>query len=207
MAIDINISSNFDDVVKALDDLKVNQVLQAARFAINRTLITLRKESTQRISEKLNIKQSTLKDKYIVMNKAKGGKLGELVGSLDFSGSPIPVLEFVKGAKTALVQKGIPVAKRRKLKVEITPGKPFIMKGAFIQRVHSLQVFKGRRSKGFHKQGIRSLAYLLVNRGIGDGLVTFGQQRFTQIFLDDLRKRMNNVFETADNKSAANLNR
>lgn len=193
MSLEINIEDNFAEVAKIFDAIAVKHAGAAARFAINRTLLTLRKESIQRIGEQLKLKPRTLREKYISLQKAKGSKLGEVFGVISFSGKPIPLIEFMKGNTQPAPQKGVPVQRRRKVRVEITPGKRFVVPHAFVQRVHSLQIFKRRTSKGFHKQGIRSVGNTVMTKGIGKDLQGIGQLRFRELFLADLKARIDGL--------------
>ncbi len=189
MSLDIEITSTLLDAAKMFDGIDPREVAKAARRSINRTLLTLRKESLKRIPEHLKVKPKTLRERYIRLNKAQGGTNFE--GSIDFSSEPIPMIEFVKGSKEPIKQKGVKVSRRRKLKVEITPGKRFILRKAFIQRVLSKQVFKRPAGKdNFKKQGVPSVGTIVVQRGIGKELVTIGGQRFAELFAADINARL-----------------
>jgi hypothetical protein len=189
MSLDIEITSTLLDAAKMFDGIDPREVGKAARRSINRTLLTLRKESVQRIPEHLKIKAKTLRDRYIRLNKAQGGNNYE--GSIDFSSEPIPMIEFVKGSKEPIKQKGVKVSRRRKLKVEITPGKRFVLRKGFIQRVLSKQVFKRPAGKdNFKKQGVPSVGTIVIQRGIGKDLVDIGAARFSELFVADLNARL-----------------
>jgi hypothetical protein len=190
VSLDIEITSTLLDAAKMFEGLTPSEVGKASRRAINRTLLTLRKESIKRIPEKIKIKAKTLRERYITLNKAQGGTNYE--GSIEFSGAPIPLLEFVKGSKEPIKQEGIKIARRRKLKVEITPGKKFTLRKAFIQRVQSKQVFKRAQGQGnFKKQGAPSVGTVVVQKGIGKELVDIGASRFQELFVADLNARIN----------------
>ena len=81
MSIEISIEDNFDALEGYLDDMQANAAIQAARFSINRTLLTLRERSVQRVRERLNVKVGVLKKKHMVIDKAKGGSLHTGEGS------------------------------------------------------------------------------------------------------------------------------
>ena len=190
MSLDIEITSTLLDAAKMFDGIDPREVGKAARRAINRTLLTLRKESVQKIPEHLKIKAKVLRDRYIQLNKAQGGNNYE--GSIDFSSEPLPLIEFVKGSKEPIKQKGVKVKRRRKLRVEITPGKRFVMRKAFIQRVRSKQVFKRPQGQdNFKKQGVPSVGTIVIQRGIGKELVDIGGARFAELFAADLNARLN----------------
>ncbi len=197
---DLKIEFDYLETFLALDKLQNKDLVQGTRKAMNRTLLTLRQESINKITDKIKIKPKTLREKHIALSKAQGGSIEALEASIDFSSDPVPLIEFVKGSKDVIQQKGIPVKRRRKLRVEITPGKKFVMKGAFIQRKSSKQVFKGRRTQGFKKQGIRSIGFLILHRGIGERLVELGGQRFQELLMNELTTRMNGIIKSADIK-------
>lgn len=190
MGLEISIEDNFAEVAETLGMVAVKFSGASARFAVNRTLLTLRKESIQKITSVLKISPRTLREKYIDIQKAKGSRLSEVFGIISFSGAPIPLIEFVRGNSDVAPQKGIPIKNRRKVRVEITPGKRFVVPHAFIQRVHSTQVFKRGKNQGFKKQGIRSVGSTVITRGIAKDLVAIGQQRFREVFLADLKARI-----------------
>jgi hypothetical protein len=187
VALTINISADMGEAVALFDSLAPNKLASAARRAANRTLVTLRKEAIIQIMRKLKIKSSVLRAKHIDLNRAKGASLGAVEASIDFSKNPIPMLEFVKGNKDPIEQKGIKVSKRRKLKAEIQPGRKFVVKKAFIQRgPHSKQVYKSVKRGGFKKQGIRSIGFLIEERGVGEYLIEIGAIKFSNYFLHEL---------------------
>lgn len=189
--IDIDISSNFLDVADAIEFIKGDVLEKASRHAINRTLLSLRKESISRIQEKAKIKSTALRERHIALTKASGAFPGGMHGIISFNTNPVPLLEFVRGSKEPVKQKGIPVRKRRALRVEIVPGKVFAVKSAFIQRVMTKQVFK-RVPKGedFKKQGTRSVGFIVMERGIAGHLVSYGATRFRELFYRDFQARM-----------------
>jgi hypothetical protein len=195
--LEISITDNFMQIASGFQKLNTYHLVNGARRAINRTLTSVRVEAIGLIKEKINIKSTTLKDRHIQLRKASGGSLQSLQGSLLFSNDPIPMLEFVKGSKEPIVQKGLAVKQRSKVKVEITPGKRFVLHKAFIQRVHSVQVFKRGPSGRFHKQSVPSVGFMLLNRGVGEqirarAINTFAEtlQHEYEVRLEGLVKEM-----------------
>lgn len=194
MGLEINIEDDFLELANQFEkELGVAEIMKATRAAMNRTLITMRQAAIDGITEKLKIKPSSLRNKHMRLMKARGGTVDGLEASIDFNTHAIPMLEFVKGNKSPIEQKGIPVKKRRKLRVEITPGKKFVMKKAFIQNKTTTQVFKGRRGEGFKKQGTRSVGFIVINRGVGEKLVTIGKERFSERLLHELKFRVSRI--------------
>lgn len=176
MSLDIQIYVDLDDIMMTLGTMDRKAVNRAAKRAINRALSSVRQTAFDSIRARLNIKEKSLRDRYVRMRKASVDMFGAVSGELEFSAESIPMIEFVKGSKEPIEQKGIKVKKRRKLKVEIAKGKRFVLKKAFIQRVHSKQVFK-RPTKGFKKQGISSVGWIVENRGIIERLKTLANDR------------------------------
>jgi len=190
MSIEISVEDNFDALEGYLDDLKANAAIQAARFSLNRTLLTLRERSVQRIRERLNVKVGVLKKKHLVIDKAKGGSLATMEGLIKYNTTPIPMLEFVSGSKQPRAKKGIPVKKRKPLKARIRPGKTIKLRKAFIADANSRQVFKGGKGKGFKKQGVTSVGFIFKKQPIRTELQILGGRRFTELFTREYARRV-----------------
>lgn len=189
------------ELQNVLKEFRAVDVVQAARRAINRTLLGVRQKSLDDIRSRLNVKERDLR-KRMRVHKAQGNSLATLEGSVSYSTDSFPLLSFVKGSKAPIKQKGIPVARRRRLKVEIEKGKVFTVKGAFIQRKHSVQVFRKLKKAGFKKQGIRSLGFMITNRGLGESLQDYGQRRFVKEFFRELDVRASKIVTSADQVTA-----
>lgn len=203
MSLYIDISIDLAEALEGLKQLDSKEVYRAARRAANRTLLTLRKESINLLRQEINLKPGKLRDKYIWLEKAKGASAVE--AAICFSSQPVPLLDFVRGSqnKSTDDQKGVPVKRRKKLRVEIVPGKRFTMKRAFIQRVKSKQVFNRTGPKGpFKAQSTPSIGAIVMSRkrGVGDALVDIGQRRFAELFTADLEARLNKRFKTGPSK-------
>lgn len=205
VGLELKIDVDFLAVVEAFDKIKANDIIQATRRAINRTLAGVRQDSLDQLRKKLALKESVLRKRFIKLTKASGNSISSLAGFLDFSNEPIPLLEFVRGSKENIQQKGIPVKKRRKLKAEITPGKRFVVRKAFIQRKFSKQVFKRDSSGGFKKQGTRSVGFMLQHRGIGERIVAKGNVRFQKELLRELKVRIEGTVKSADAQAAGRM--
>jgi len=194
MSIDISIEDNFDNLEGYLDDLKADAAVKAVHFSINRTLLTLRERSVQRIKERLSVKTGVLKSKHLVINKAKLGGLGfhTMKGEILYNTTPIPMIEFISGAQQKRSQKGVAVSKRKPLKARIRPGKTVTLKHAFIATVHSKQVFKRRdtSSRRVKKQGIVSVGFIFKKPLIRNELQLLGGKRFTELFVREYRRRI-----------------
>jgi len=196
MGFRVDIRTNFFQIEKGLEDLKRIHIIQSARRAINRALITTRKESVSLYREHLKLKRGDIV-KRTTMNKARGGSLSSMEGSLVFSGIPISLLTFVKGNKDTIKLKGVPIKKRRKLKVEIQPGKKLLVKGGFIQRARTKQVFKGKKGLGFKKQGTPSLGEVFRKNKFERKLLPIARQAFTSVFEREIKKRLEGIVKTS----------
>lgn len=204
MSIHIEIQDNFLEVAEIFAKHQ-KHVVAAARFSINRSLLTVRNESIPMIRKHLNMKVGAVR-KRAAIERTKGGGLRSLIGAVDYSVTPVGLIEFVKGNKQPIKQKGIKVAKRRKVKIEIRPGRRLTLKSAFIQKVKTTQVFRGRRGIGFHKQGVPSIGWVVFNRdGIHRKLVGIGQDRFKELFNSEIQKRIDGTVKTFNNSQAAKL--
>lgn len=160
MSIDIDISSNIAVIQKGLGDLNKEVFYQSIRYSIGKALIAGRTQAAKGLRERLNIKSGDVKRK-IAMTKPRGSDLFSLEGVLSFDDTPQPLLDFVKGSRDVIKQKGIKVKKRRVLRVEISKGKVWKMSGGFIQKVKSTQVFRRGRSGKFKKQSAPSIAHFI----------------------------------------------
>lgn len=185
MSLKISIQDNFLDLAEAFKELDARQLEAAGRRAINRTLITMRKEAIIEITKRVKIKSKELRERYISLDKP-GANVSTLEGSIVFSGESLHLMKFVKGDRSPIQQKGIPIKRRRKLKVEITPGKRFILKGGFIQKANSPQVFKRGRDSKLIRQTAPSIAFMITDRGIGEVLLTYGQNRLLTLVKQQL---------------------
>lgn len=190
MSLEINIEDDFAEVGKTLDAISAKYAGAAARFAINRTLLTLRKEAILEITKHLKIKPSTLREKYISLQKARGSRLGEVFGVISFSGKPISLINFVIGNRGVTSQAGIAISRRRKIKVEVTPGARYVVSRAFILPVPAMQLFKRRKGGIYSKQSVPSLKNLIEKKDVGKTIAHIGQERFRELFLIDLKRRI-----------------
>ena len=195
MGIRVDILAEVKEALEFINRFQDRDVINSLRYSINKTLVSLRKESIEEIRKRLNLKSTVLRQQYLKMERAKGSTITSIEGTMWYSGRAIPMLEFVAGNKDVIEQKGIKVKSRRKLRVRVVPGKSLRLDKAFIQRVHTKQVFKRSGKKGeFKKQGVVSVATLLRDRGLGDKLASFAKARFGDVFLRDLAARTDNRF-------------
>lgn len=202
MSFKIDIKENIMEAYNAFDKLKRSEVSKAARRAINRTLVTLRKESIQTIKKDLRIQSSVLKNKYIWIDKPRGKGLKDLGGAVVFQSRGLQLIDFLRGTKAATEQKGIPFRRRKKVRAEVTPGKRFVVSGGFIAKTSSkgLQIMKRDKNTKGHllMQTAPSLGSLLLNekKKIGATL----QSRGAQIFQDNFARELNYRLQSLSDK-------
>ena len=202
MSLDFNILHNLEATEEWLDSIKVKAVLGAARAAINKTLRSTRVFSVKAIAKQYRLKPSGLSRREVKsmmkVKKARGGSLNSLEGQIKYDTTPIPILKFISGAQEIIKQKGIKVKKRRRLRAEIRPGKKILLKGAFIQRVHSKQVFKRGRA-GFKKQGVASIGQVIMRDRMKILLLNHVASVFEDNFKNQLQFRLDKLATKLNN--------
>lgn len=154
----------FKDMQKRLERLNHKALPKANKRAINRSLIAIRKDSIKDIQKFYKLKRGDLVKSgnalgsAIALRKASGTSLGFMFGEVKFSNKPINMLKFVSGKKAPRDQKGVSPKRRRKIKVEVTPGQKKTKQLDFIQRGKNGKMFVFRRRKGTVKNGKEVLA-------------------------------------------------
>jgi hypothetical protein len=201
MSINIDISSNIAVVMASMDDLNKTVFYQSIRYSIGKALIAGRAQAAKGLRERLNIKSSAVKEK-IGMTKPKAGSLASLEGVLSFEDVPLPILDFVKGSKDVIKQKGISIKKRRVLRVEITKGKTWKMKGAFIQKVKSQQVFRRGKSGKFYKQSAPSIAHFVEQQRLKVPII----RKMKDVFRNNLKNQYEYRIQREIAKTGRNYN-
>lgn len=165
MSINIDISSNIAAIAQRFPELNMDVFYPAVRGAIGKALIAGRTQAAKGLRERLNIKSGDVKRK-IGMTKPRPSDFASLEGILSFDNTPQPLIDFVKGSKDIIKQKGIKIKKRRVLRVEISKGKVWKMRGGFIQKARSKQVFRRGRSGKFKKQSAPSIAHFIEEQNL-----------------------------------------
>ena len=184
MSINIDITSNVFEVMASMPDLNQQVFYQATRTSIGKALVAGRAQAAKGLRERLNIKSGDVKRK-IAMTKPKGSSLFSLEGILSFDDTPQPLIDFVRGSKEVIKQAGVKVKRRRVLKVEITKGKTFKMKGGFIQKVRTKQVFRRGKSGRFYKQSAPSIAKFVQEHNLKDPII----KRMKEVFITNIKNQ------------------
>ena len=191
MSLEFSLETNIAGIEQWLDNDLMKMVDQAARRSINRTMTSTRKETVKLLRQRLNIKAGITKKRDTRIRKATGGTLDTMEGVLSFSDKPMPMMQFVRGSKDIIKQKGIKVKKRKKVRVEIQRGKKFVMKGAFIQKAKTRQVFKSDKTGGFYKQSAPSIGEWINRQGIKMKIEKHAQKVYTKNFEHEFNFRFN----------------
>lgn len=149
----IRISAQLADIGK--------QARPAMRRALKRGLLAMKTESIREIKSTLKIRNKDLKNAFRL--SAPQGDQIFMSADIGYSSASLPMLIFVRGTRSPILQKDIPIKRRRKLKVEIVPGRKTLIKGAFIQIVRGrLGVFK-RRKGGTRTQLVSQRVHSIVS--------------------------------------------
>lgn len=122
MGVNLNISKDsLEKVDVFLDKLKTKALVNATRKSMNRSISALRTKANKEIRAKRKLKVSEINKRFFRITKAKGSNLSTLEAKLEVSGEAVSLIRFVVGQKEPRDQKGIPVAKRKLVRVEVKP--------------------------------------------------------------------------------------
>ena len=148
---------------------------KAAVQSMNRVATTVRKESVKIIGSRLKLPKGGRSSKggggntppglksLFEISKAKYSRsipLNQIYSSVNTSSKPISLIHFVRGQKAPIPQKGIAVARRKKVVVEVTPGRKVKLQTAFIaksRRGGAVQVFRRDNNDKLIKQSVPSV--------------------------------------------------
>lgn len=190
----LKISVDSYKIKKVLEGWSEKALKKSAVRSANRAATSVRMEATRRMKARYNLPSSGsykgeggLKPPgikpNIIIQRAKGNSkksLGEIFATIRVSNKPISLIHFVRGEKSPLQQKGIPVKRRPLLKVQITRGNTRKMRKVFIAKANSsVQVYRKERGT-MHKQSVPSLWRLLEKPEMKNQLEIFGRQVFEQ---------------------------
>ena len=202
MSLNIDISSNIAYHMKNIDNLNKQVFYQSIRHSIGKALGAGQTRATKSLRERLNLGKAKDVKKRIRITKPKASSLANLEGIISFDDAPQPLLDFVKGSKNRIEQKGLTYRKRRVLKIEITKGKVFKMKGGFIQKVKSTQVFRRGKGGGFYKQSAPSIAHFIEQEKLKIPVI----RRMKDVFRTNLKNQYEYRLARMAAKSGRNWN-
>lgn len=167
----------------------------AFKKASNTALRKLSTQANKQLRTRRKLKKSEIKSDYFTEKKAFGTRLTQMRASLEIASKPISLIRFLKGNKSPRPQSGIPVKKRKLLKIEIVPGKTvrtkaFIAKG----RNNNNHLFR-RRTKNqtpIVKQATKALSVVVTRNKLRRPLERFAgnelNKEFTRVFKVELDK-------------------
>lgn len=198
-ALEMKISVDLNSVKVFLDDVKFKALTNATRKSMNRALSALQTQASRVAREERKLKLREIKTRYFRLTKAKGNRLHEMKASLEISGKPLSLIHFVVGNKEPRSQAGIPVRKRKSIRVEVKPGRKVQLKSAFITRGRggNNQIFRrrGKRSYPIVKQSVPSLAAVFSRDKIRKPLESFAQAKLSSEFEKTFQFEINKIAE------------
>jgi len=167
-------------------------MLKAAKTSIRRTLPTLRKESNQKVRDRMRVRQSRLNRRHFVLEKnLKGRKIEALSGRLKIRDRQIGLIEFVRGQKLPRKQKGVKVSRRRQLRIEVRPGNVIQGRSRFIQKGKGGKYHVFRRQSGkatpLKRQSVPSPHILFMKRSFRMPIEQATGRKFEKEFVSNFR--------------------
>lgn len=199
MSLRIKIETNLLDIASALNELGQKHLFRAVRRSITRSLPTMRAKSVELIKRDLKLKPGYIR-RGTILNKARGSSIFNIEGSIGYDSTPIPLMEFVRGSKAPISQKGIKVKSRRKLRVEIKPGRKVVLAHAFIQKVRTLNVFKRMHERRLAKQGVHSITHEVFRSYKASRIAEEGLKKFETEFARDWNVRLEGLIKDTNLK-------
>lgn len=144
-------------------------VSRATKRAMRRTLPLMKRITVREIKTRYYAKArpTSIKARMRDIKQLDGNNIDALAVGITFDKKPFSLIDFIKGAKTPRKQKGVPIAKRRKLKAEITKGKVTVLAKSFIAKGKGGNFHVFRRDKAgklIKRAEPQSLAYLLGSK-------------------------------------------
>lgn len=176
MALKIKLESDIEKAIQRLGTFKNRTVAKLTRQTLNRTLKKGNTVASKEIRKERKISKAELdgsKKKgfrgLLSQRKAVGSVIDRMQATLSASTRTLGFIRFVpKGQRKKQLQRGISPKKRKKLSIEIKPGRKRKLPSAFIQRGgknNTLQVFRrlSKKNNGKHtllRQAVQSIAKL-----------------------------------------------
>lgn len=179
---EIKIKNDISKLSELLDEFQVRSLAKATRMAMNRSVISLRSQANKIAREERKLKASTINNKYFEVEQARGNDLSTMSASLKVSSKPMSMIEFLSGPQERFSQKGLKVSERRKVRVEVKPGRKVELAGAFVAmgKGGNFHVFrrKGKTRHPIAKQSAPSMAVVLQRKIHRDALEGFAKEKF-----------------------------
>lgn len=184
--IDIQLDHDIEQARFYLTDLKKKALVAATRQAMNKSTTALQTFMNRKVRERRKLKAGLIKRKYFKLKKATGRQLRAMKAGVSVSNKPVSLIHFVRGGKNPTSQKGVPVNRRRKVRVEVTPGRKVTLQSAFIAQGKNgnMQVFRRRHKSRYPlvKQSTPALTKLFNDAGLVRDTRSFAGWRFQKEF-------------------------
>ena len=162
VSLDLKILEGLDEIKTRISSLEKKAIPSAVRKSLNSAGKFIQTRSIEEIVKVRKLKKSKLKKDYLEIKKYLRGSWTDFAVVFRVLAKPIPLLEFIKGAKTPRKQKGKKsrggkYPGRGRLKAEIVPGMAAKPEGIFIAKSKSgkMRVFRRHpdsKSKGSRRQ-------------------------------------------------------
>lgn len=196
MALVLKVDSNMNQIGQWLKGFSNIAVKKAAVQSMNRVAITLRKESAKIVGTRLKLPKGGRSSKggggntppglksLFEISKARYSRsvsLNQTYASVNTSSKPISLIHFVRGQRVPTPQLGIPVAKRKKVVVEVSPGRKIKLNKAFIaksSRGGAIHVFKRDNANKLIKQSVPSAWVVMGKPEVQRAISKIGFERY-----------------------------
>lgn len=173
----ITLEHELKNVSVFLDEMRQRALINAARMSMNRAIVGVAGRANTMIREQRKLKASVVRQNFKV-SRAKGNNLATMQASLSISGKPMSMIHFVLGKQAPRNQKGIKVAKRKRLQFEVRPGKVFTIKSAFIARGKNSNYHVFQKHKGiWYKEARGGLSAIASREEFKNALQAYGKER------------------------------
>lgn len=197
------ITHNLNRIPKELKELSEVSVKKATARAVRETGTKLRKDLSMEVRKRINlpatgsskggkglvppgVKNMILLDAQVKANRST--PLSSIFAHIRTDNKPVSLIHFVRGKKEPANQKGIPVKRRKKVKVQIMRGKTETRPKAFIQRVKgSVQVFNRGSGRTMKKQSVPSIFEFLKKPGVINPFVDNASRYYQSRLLHNLK--------------------
>ena len=154
MTLIINAEELLKDLPKKLNTFKNKSLTSALQRTVNDTIRKARTVSNDRIREFRKIKKGEFNKDFLKMKLSKASKNLEKISSeLTIIDRKVTLIRFLVGKKSAPRPnlKGVKIKKRRRIQIQIEPGKKTILRKSFVAigKGGSPQIFfRGKNKKG-----------------------------------------------------------
>jgi hypothetical protein len=203
--ISVSLDADLAKITEFLDDVKRKALIQATRQSLNKTLSAFVTQVSRSTREHLKVKHRDVKDQ-ICVRRARGNDMSRMFASAHIRNKRFSMIHFVKGNRSANQQVGVPVQARKRIKVEIVPGRITHLRSAFIAhgRSANLHVFQriqkkkdGKSPKGsLVKMSTPSVVDVINRPSVREYLERFAAERMSKEFGTAWDFQMSRLYST-----------